>query len=220
MQDSTDSKYVPALGFHCLTPCYDAIVRTTGRERTVKQALICQAQLEPDQQVLDLASGTGTLAIWIKQSQPRARVTGIDADPEILSIATRKAHKAKVSVKFDQALSGHLPYPAAQFDRVLSSMFFHHLAWQDKVRTTQEVFRVLRPGAELHLADWGRAANICMRGLFLTVQLLDGFKNTQANVQGKLIPLFEENGFVDVSQRQSFNTIYGTIAIYSATKPG
>jgi ubiquinone/menaquinone biosynthesis C-methylase UbiE len=219
MQEPTESKYVPALGFHCLTPCYDAIVRTTGRERTVKQALICQAQLEPDQQVLDLASGTGTLAIWIKQSQPRARVTGLDADPGIISIATRKAHKAKVSVTFAQALSCHLPYPAAQFDRVLSSMFFHHLTWQDKVRTTQEVFRVLKPGAELHLADWGRAANVCMRGLFLTVQLLDGFKNTQAHVQGKLITLFEQNGFVDVSQRQSFNTIYGTIAVYSATKP-
>ncbi len=219
MHEPTEPKYVPALGFHSLTPFYDAIVRTTGRERTVKQALIRQAQLEPDQQVLDLASGTGTLAIWIKQNQPRARVTGIDADPEIISIASRKADKAKVSVKFDQALSYHLPYPAEQFDRVFSSMFFHHLAWQDKVRTTREVFRVLKPGAELHLADWGRAANICMRGLFLTVQLLDGFKNTQDHVQGKLSILFEQNGFVDVSKRQSFNTIYGTIAVYSATKP-
>jgi 2-polyprenyl-3-methyl-5-hydroxy-6-metoxy-1,4-benzoquinol methylase len=219
MQEPAESKYVPALGFHCLTPFYDAIVRTTGREHTVKQALIGQAQLEPDQQVLDLASGTGTLAIWIKQNQPRAKVTGIDADPEIIAIASRKARKAKVSVQFDQALSYHLPYPAAQFDRVFSTMFFHHLAWQDKVRTTQEVFRVLKPGAELHLADWGRAANICMRGLFLTVQLLDGFINTQDHVQGKLITLFEQNGFVDVSQWQSFNTIYGTIAVYRATKP-
>jgi hypothetical protein len=51
------------------------------------------------------------------------------------------------------------------------------------------------------------------------VQLLDGFINTQDHVQGKLITLFEQNGFVDVSQRQSFNTIYGTIAVYRATKP-
>ena len=220
MQEAKDFKYVPALGFHCLTPCYDAIVRATGRERTIKQALIEQAQLAAGQQVLDLGCGTGTLAIWIKQRQPLAAVTGLDGDPKILTIACRKADKANLSVRFDQALSHRLPYQAAQFDRVLSSMFFHHLAWPDKVSTTQEIFRVLKPGAELHVADWGRAANRCMHGLFLAVRLLDGFKNTQGHAQGKLLGLFEQNGFVDVAQRQTFNTLYGTVALYSATKPG
>jgi ubiquinone/menaquinone biosynthesis C-methylase UbiE len=220
MPESTEPKYVPALGFHCLTPCYDAIVRTTGRERTIKQALIEQARLAPGQQVLDLGCGTGTLALWIKQRQPLAAVTGVDGDPKVLAIACRKTDKANLSVRFDQALSHHLPYPAAQFDRVLSSMFFHHLAWPDKVRTAQEIFRVLKPGAGLHIADWGRAANLCMRGLFLTVQLLDGVKNTQGHAQGKLLSLFEQNGFVDVAQRQTFSTLYGTAALYSATKPG
>jgi len=219
MQEPTKFRYVPALGFHCLTPFYDALIRTTGRERTVKQALIEQALLEPGQQVLDLASGTGTLSIWIKQSQPQVRVTGVDGDPKILVIARRKADKARIAARFVQAYSYSLPHPPAQFDRVLSSMFFHHLTWQDKVRTVQEIYRVLKPGAELHLADWGRSANLCMRGLFLSVQLLDGFKNTQSHVQGKLDSLFVQNGFVDVTQRQTFNTIYGTIALYSATKP-
>ncbi|MGK2907944.1 MAG: class I SAM-dependent methyltransferase [Desulfuromonadales bacterium] len=220
MQESTESKFVPALGFHCLTPFYDALIRTTGRERRVKQALIEQALLEPGQQVLDLASGTGTLSIWIKQIQPQVRVTGVDGDPKMLVIARRKADKARVEVQFVQAYSSSLPHPPAQFDRVLTSMFFHHLAWQDKVRTAQEIYRVLKPGAELHLADWGRSANLCMRGLFLSVQLLDGFKNTQSHVQGKLDKLFVQNGFVDVTQRQTFNTIYGTVALYSAKKQG
>jgi ubiquinone/menaquinone biosynthesis C-methylase UbiE len=219
MQELTESKYVPALGFNCLTPFYDALIRTTGREHTVKQALIEQALLEPGQQVLDLASGTGTLSIWIKQSQPQVRVTGVDGDSKILAIARSKADKARVAVRFVQAYSCSLPHPPAQFDRVLSSMFFHHLTWQDKVRTAEEIYRVLKPGAELHLADWGRSANLCMRGLFLSVQLLDGFENTRSHVQGKLDSLFEQNGFVDVTQRRTFNTIYGTVALYSATKP-
>jgi len=219
MQKSAESKYVPALGFHCLTPYYDAVVSTTGRQRRVTQALIKQAHCEPGQRVLDVGAGTGTLAIRIQQHQPQATVTAVDGDPKILAIALRKAQKAGVPIQFDQALSKSLPYPEAHFDRVLSSMFFHHLSWPDKVRTTQEVLRVLKPGAELHLADWGRATNFCMRGLFLTVQLLDGFQNTQDHVRGRLITLFEENGFVDVQQRQSFSTIYGTIALYSAVKP-
>lgn len=219
MQKPFRSEYVPALGFHWLTPYYDAVVGATTRERSFKDALIEQARFEPGQQVLDLATGTGTLAIWIKQHQPQANVVGVDGDPAVLSLASRKAQNADISVQFDRALSYSLPYPAAHFDRVVSSLFFHHLSWEDKERTAQELFRVLKPGAELHVADWGRATNILMRGLFLFVQLLDGFKNTQDNVSGKLITLFERAGFVEVTQRQTFSTVYGTMALYNAVKP-
>lgn len=219
MRKPAESRYVPALGFHWLTPCYDAVVALTGRERVVKQALISQAGLAEGHQVLDLASGTGTLAIWIKQHQPHAAVTGIDGDPKILAMAARKAEKARVRIRFDQALAQDLPYPAVQFDRVFSSMFFHHLPWPDKNLAVQEIFRVLKPGAEMHVADWGRPANGLMRALFLTVQVLDGFENTRDHVRGRLITLFEANGFVDVALRRTFSTMYGTIALYSATRP-
>lgn len=219
MQQPPELKYVPALGFRWLTPYYDAVVGATTRERSFKQALIKQASLEPGQRVLDLACGTGTLAIWIKEHQPQADVTGVDGDPAILSLASRKARRADVSVKFDHALSGSLPYPDAYFDRVVSSLFFHHLSWESKERTARELFRVLKPGEEIHVADWGRAANTVMRALFLLIQLLDGFKNTQDNVSGKLITLFEQAGFVEVVQRQTFSTVFGTMALYSAVKP-
>ena len=220
MQPSSRSNLVPALGFHWLTPYYDAVVGATTRERTFKQALIDQSRLEPNQQVLDLASGTGTLAIWIKQRQPHVTVTGVDGDPAILAIAAHKAQKAGIAVRFDQALSYDLPYPASHFDRVVSSLFFHHLSWEEKCRTARELFRVLKPGGELHIADWGRPANLLMRGLFLFIQVLDGFKNTKDNLSGKLIELFEGAGFVQVSQKQHFSTVFGTMALYSATKPG
>ena len=220
MHPASNAEYVPALSFNWLTPYYDTVVGTTTRERAFKQALIRQAGIKAGQQVLDLASGTGTLAIWIKQSQPSATVTGVDGDPAILSIATCKAQTANAVVQFDQALSYNLPYPAAYFDRVVSSLFFHHLTSEDKRRTAQELFRVLKPGAELHIADWGYPTNAFMRGLFLSIQLLDGFKNTQDNVSGKLIEIFKQTGFVAVEQRQTFNTIYGTMALYSAVKHG
>ena len=123
-------------------------------------------------------------------------------------------------MQFDRALSFNLSYHAEQFDRVISSLFFHHLPWQEKESTAQKLFRVLKPGAELHVADWGRATNIVMRGVFLLEQLFDGFKNTQDNVSGKIPTLFEQAGFVEVSQRQIFDTIFGTMALYSATRPG
>lgn len=219
MQQQPKSKYVPALGFHWLTPYYDAVVGITTRERSFKQALIKQASLEPGQRVLDLACGTGTLTIWLKQHQPLADVTGVDGDSVILSLASRKALKTDTLVKFDRAMSYSLPYPDGHFDRVVSSLFFHHLSWENKERTARELFRVLKPGAEIHIADWGLATNPLMRGLFVLVQLLDGFKNTKDNVSGRLITLYEQSGFVEVTQRQTFSTIFGTMALYSAIKP-
>jgi len=219
MRQSHDSKYVPALGFHWLTPCYDAVVGATTRERRFKQALIRQANIEVGHRVLDLACGTGTLAIWLKQACPGAEVVGVDGDPAVLARAGRKAQRAAVALQFAEALAYALPYPPARFDRVLSSLFFHHLSWEDKQRTAQEIFRVLRPGGQLHVADWGKAGNGAMRGLFLAIQLLDGFSNTRDNLEGRLIELFEDAGFAEVAQRQSFSTLFGTMALYSARKP-
>ena len=210
--------YVPALGYHWLTRFYDAIVGTTTREKTFKNALISQSNLASGHQILDLASGTGTLAIWMKLSQPTATVTGVDGDPAILSLAKRKAQKAGVHINFDHGFSTCLPYQDERFDRIVSSLFFHHLSWENKTLTAREMFRVLKHGGEIHVADWGRAENSLMRGLFFAVQMLDGFENTQDNVSGKLITLFENAGFSEVVQRETFSTIFGTMALYSALK--
>ncbi len=220
MRTDDDSKYVPALGYRWLTPYYDAVVGATTRERVFKRALIRQANVEPGQRVLDLACGTGTLSVWIKQAVAGAEVVGVDGDPAILQLATRKAERAAVTVRFDTAMSFALPYPDASFDCIVSSLFFHHLSWSDKAGTVKEIYRVLKPGGHLHVADWGRAANVAMRALFLFVQLLDGFSNTQDNVSGKLTELFENGGFAEVAEEETFSTIFGTMALYSAVKPG
>ena len=174
--------------------------------------------MKPGHEILDLASGTGTLAIWMKLSHLTAIVTGIDGDPAILSLAKRKAQKAGVNITFDHGISTSLPYKDERFDRIVSSLFFHHLSWESKTLTAREMFRVLKHGGEIHVADWGRAGNPLMRGLFFAIQLLDGFENTQDNVSGKLITLFENAGLSKVVQRETFSTIFGTMALYSAVK--
>ena len=214
-----ENEYVPALRFRWLTPYYDNIVRLTTREATFKRALLRQARIEPGHRVLDLACGTGTLAIWIKQCEPLAEVIGVDGDASILSLALRKGHDAGVSLRFDHAMSHELPYPPGHFDRAVSSLFFHHLSMGAKERTAHELFRVLKPGAELHVADWGRPSSAVMRVLFLSIQSLDGFANTQDNVDGRLVEVMQAAGFSEVSERETFGTVFGTLALYRALKP-
>jgi SAM-dependent methyltransferase len=219
MASATSPAYVPALGHTWLTGAYDRVVRLTTRERAFKRALIEQARIEPGHRVLDVGCGTGTLAIWLKQSEPRAVVTGLDGDPTILAVAERKAQSSAANVRFDRALSYALPYADGEFDRVVSSLVFHHLSPEHKRATTREILRVLRPGGELHVADWGLPENALMRGLFIFIQLLDGFRNTRENVSGRLPAIFSEAGFGPVERRAQFTTVFGTLALYAACKP-
>ena len=194
-------------------------MRWTLREKTFKRALIEQANLERNPDVLDLGCGTGSLLAQLKSTYPECKCTGLDGDPMILEIARRKTEGEGLDVHFDQAMSFDMPYPDDSFDRVLSSLFFHHLTRENKRRSLEEILRVLRPGGELHVADWGRAQNPLMRLAFLQVQFLDGFKTMAENVRGSLPILFAEGGFEEVAAPTRFATVYGTLSLYRASKP-
>jgi SAM-dependent methyltransferase len=99
-------------------------------------------------------------------------------------------------------------------------LLFHHLPPDEKRRTLSEVWRVLRPGGELHFADWGEAEDWRMRTAFLLVQLLDGFKNTSENVNGKLPELLDHTGFIDVRETERLRTILGNLTLIRARKAG
>lgn len=217
MREDQD-RYTPALGFAWLNSLYDPVVRLTTREATFKAELLAQAGIETNHRVLDLGCGTGTLSIAVKQKHPHAEVYGLDADHDILSRAGSKAARAKVAISFDHGMSIDLPYPDNSFDRVVSSLFFHHLTSDDKRRTCVEVRRVLKPEGELHVADWGRAQNVLMRAAFLSVQLFDGFTTTAESVGGRLVRILEETEFETVEETTRYATPLGTMALYQARK--
>lgn len=216
--EKNEAPYLPALRYAWLTRLYDPIVALTTRERLFKSRLIEQARIPEQADVLDVGCGTGTLAVMIKRRYPRATVTGIDADPHILAIAARKAQTHGTAVRFDRGYSYALPYDDDRFTRVLSSLFFHHLTRTHKERTFREIHRVLAPGGEFHVADWGQPRHLLARGLFLTIRLLDGFETTEDNVAGRLPRLMVAAGFKNVGVVGHVSTIYGTLTLYRARK--
>lgn len=211
-------KYIPALGYAPLTRFYDSVVALTTRERTFKSALITQANPAANTRLLDIACGTGTLAVRLKAQHPAVSITGIDGDPVILSMARSKAHKAGLSLQLDRGMSHDLPYPDNTFETVVSSLFFHHLNTKVKQQTASEAYRVLKPGGTLHIADWGKPDNRIMSYLFYGIQLLDGFANTSDNRKGLLPQILRQAGFKMVKTHSSFNTALGTIVLNSGVK--
>jgi len=213
-----DEHYIPALSYDRLTFLYDPVVRLTTREAAFKAALLSQAQIQPGQRVLDLACGTATLTIAIKQAHPQATVIGIDGDPAILRRARAKAKQAGVKIQLDEGLSYELPYTDESFDHVLSSLFFHHLTRENKLRTLTEVRRVLKPGGEFHVADWGAPQNGLMKLASQGIVLLDG-ATTKDNFAGQLPVFIRRSGFEAVEETQHFNSLFGTIRLHKAHKP-
>ena len=216
MQTDKD-KYVPALSYDWLTAFYDPVARWTTREKIFKQRLLRQADVQPGQHVLDLGCGTATLTIAIKQTVPQATVRGLDGDAKILAIARDKARKAGVEILLDVGMSYELPYNDSVFDRVVSSLFFHHLTKENKSRTLREVYRVLKPGGHLHVADWGKPANFLMKMASLPVEWLDGAR-TRDSYQGKLPGLMEEAGFTAVVETATLDTFFGTVRLHQARR--
>lgn len=146
--------YLPAAGHDWALPLYDPLVSLLGGDPT-RKTLVEQAGIQPGHRVLDIGCGTGSLALSIKRRHPGADVVGLDPDPKALARARRKAERARVAIRFDQAFSDELPYPDASFDRVFSSFMLHHLQGDEKEKTLREVRRVLTRRGSLHLLDFG-----------------------------------------------------------------
>ncbi len=214
-----EESLVPAAGFHWLTPLYDPLVAFTCRDKAVKKRLVDSAGVQPGQRVLDLGCGTGNLTLGLKKAYPSADVVGFDADPRVIGRAAAKARRVGLSLRFEQGFAQSLPYPDGSFERVVSSLFFHHLSPAAKAAALGEAFRVLAPGGELHIADWGRPGGPIMRALFLGIRLLDGFANTAPHAAGRLPVLVQAAGFGGVRVVHRFGTAFGTLELISGDKP-
>ncbi|MBI2966432.1 MAG: class I SAM-dependent methyltransferase [Bacteroidetes bacterium] len=211
-------KFVPALSFNRLTVYFDVLMHTFLPEKKFKSALIEQANIQPGNRILDFGAGTATLTMMAKQQQPGADFYGVDVDPVITGIAIEKIKKAGMSIQIGLYDGITLPYHDGFFDKVISSLTFHHLTTDQKHFSLKEIHRILKPGGELHIADWGRPQNYLMRLLFYFVQIFDGFGRTSDNVKGLLPGYIEQTGFREVKELQRFATIVGTLTLYKGNK--
>ena len=216
-----ETAYTPPLGFAALTPLYDRAVRLMTREAAWRTRLVERIAPRKGDIVLDVGSGTGSLAIVLTAAAPGCRVRGVDPDHAAVKLAKKKAALAGSSATFEQ---GSFDIPATQndggADTVTCSLVLHQVPLAEKKRLLRAMFVRLRPGGQLFIADYGLQPTFIMRLAFrLTVQMIDGKGDTQPNADGILPLLIEEAGFVGMAFLDSFNTATGRIDIIRAEKP-
>jgi SAM-dependent methyltransferase len=126
-----------------------------GKERSFRERLLQLARIGDGESFLDVGCGTGTLAIAAKRHVgPSGRVYGVDASPEMLARAEKKAKRAGIDVLFKRAHAEALPFPEGQFDAVLSTVMLHHLPQKARLQAVREIRRVLKPGGRILAVDF------------------------------------------------------------------
>jgi SAM-dependent methyltransferase len=112
--------------------------------------LIWTVGVTPGSSVLDVATGTGNVAL--RAAAMGADVTGLDLVPELLAVAEHRADEAGLAIELVEGDAEALPFADASFDRVLS-VFGVQFAPRHR-RVAEELVRVCRPGGRIGLVSW------------------------------------------------------------------
>lgn len=87
----------------------------------------------------------------------------------------------------------------------------------NKAKALHETHRVLHPGGQLHIADFGKPQNVLMTLASLPWRVFDG-KTTTDNVKGLMPVLMRNAGFVEVHEAVRYMTVFGTLSLYAGRK--
>jgi ubiquinone/menaquinone biosynthesis C-methylase UbiE len=211
--DAAGRRYLPGMGRDWLLPLYDPFTRLIGVEAAHRK-LAEQAELESASRVLEIGCGTGNLALLVKRLRPQLEVVGLDPDAKALARAERKARRAGLTLELDRGFADELPYPDGSFDRVLSSLMFHHLDADLRVASLREVLRVLRPGRRLHLMDFGGDSH----GLHGLARFARRSHALQDSWDDRIPTLMREAGFSDAAETGQETKRIGRLTYYRALR--
>lgn len=134
-----------------------------GGERRLRELVIDRLELKPGDRVIDICSGTGTLAIMIGNrlaglgqgsGPPPGGVAGIEISDRQMAVAMNKSIPANVELARADAQA--VPYPDARFDKGVIFGALHEIPGPARRNILAEAYRVLKPGARTVILEHNR----------------------------------------------------------------
>ena len=148
--------------FAPLGPTYDRYARllSFGQDPRWRRLLVSRVQAGPADTVLDVATGTGAVAMELL-ARKGCTVVGLDQSPEMLAEAGRRLPEG---VRLVEGEADELPFPDASFDALTFTYLFRYVG--DPGATLHELARVVRPGGTIAGLEFGVPPNPVTRLLW------------------------------------------------------
>ncbi len=147
--------------FNHIARRYDFLNRflSAGIDRSWRKKAIRELAGDPPSRVLDVATGTGDMAIMLAKAFPFAGITGIDISDGMLELGHQKIAKAKLNerVTLQGGDSEAINFPKASFDAV--TVAFGVRNFQSLEQGLMEMRRVLKPGGKLVILEFSCPRN-------------------------------------------------------------
>lgn len=167
--------------FDALAGKYDATnaLHSLGTKASFDRKAVRALPIAKGMHLLDLCTGSGDIAIELARQHPDITIVALDASPNMLEVARRKAASLRSRITFERGDALALPYPDGHFDGAVISFGLRNLARLDL--GLRELKRVVKPGGFVSNIDQGKPRNRLFN-LIYTIQ----FKHI-APVIGKLV---------------------------------
>lgn len=151
--------------FDDIAPRYDFLNRFLSARTDLwwRKKAIRQLRGRPHSEILDVATGTGDMAIMTFRGLGPARITGIDISEGMLELGRRKIAAKGLSdrIELRKGDSGDIPFPDGSFDAVTVAFGVRNFEFLEK--GLSEIRRVLRPGGKLVVLEFSRPHGISGR---------------------------------------------------------
>jgi demethylmenaquinone methyltransferase/2-methoxy-6-polyprenyl-1,4-benzoquinol methylase len=136
--------------FQGLPRWYDRMgaVLSFGQDPRWRRALVDAVDPRPGQRILDVASGTGMVALALS-ARADCTVVGLDQSEAMLGVARARANGR---VSFVQGEAEHLPFPDGEFDALSFTYLLRYV--DDPAATMRELARVVKPGGRIGMLEF------------------------------------------------------------------
>ena len=223
--------------FDRIAPGYDFMNRflSVGIDISWRKKAIAYLKKDAPAHLLDVATGTGDMAIMAARILAPQKITGIDISEKMLEIGRQKIEKEKLGTKIE-LYSGDgetINFSDNTFDGVMVAFGVRN--FENLEKGLQEIFRVLKPGAQLVVLEFSKPRIPGIKTLYnlymgvIAPQMAKWFnQNKRAyqylNESAKAFP--DRQSFTDILKQTGYsNTSFkplslGICCIYSGRKPG
>ncbi len=160
------SSVAPSL-FAPLGPTYDRYSRllSLGQDPRWRRFLVARLDLQPNARVLDVATGTGAVALELVR-QHGCSVVGVDRSADMLAVARARiaARGLAARIELHEGRAEALPFADASFDALTVTYLLRYV--DDPAATLRELARVVRPGGTVAMLEFGVPQSGAARALW------------------------------------------------------